>query len=61
MFSDFLPVKFFGFLVVVSIAACLSGALIFLPAVCIIFEPKFLESKKESYNCKEFELEEESA
>lgn len=61
MFSDFLPVKFFGFLVVVSIAACLSGALIFLPAVCIIFEPKFLESKKESFNCKEFELEEESA
>jgi hypothetical protein len=61
MFSDFLPVKFFGFLVVVSIAACLLGALIFLPAVCIIFEPKFLESKKESYNCKEFELEEESA
>lgn len=61
MFSDFLPVKFFGFLVVVSIAACLSGALIFLPAVCIIFEPKFLESKKESFNFKKFELEEESA
>ncbi|PRX27146.1 hypothetical protein BX659_1177 [Orenia metallireducens] len=45
MISDFLPVKFFGFLVVVSIGACLLGALLFLPALCIIFKPKFLETK----------------
>jgi len=47
MISDFLPVKFFGFLVVVSIGACLLGALLFLPALCIIFKPKFLETKSQ--------------
>ncbi|MDP8240891.1 MAG: MMPL family transporter [Candidatus Hatepunaea meridiana] len=43
--SNFLPVKFFGFLVVVSISACLVGALILIPAMCIVFKPKFLEPK----------------
>ncbi|ADL12664.1 Patched family protein [Acetohalobium arabaticum DSM 5501] len=42
--SNFLPVKFFGFLVIISISGCLIGSLILLPAVCIIFEPEFLES-----------------
>jgi len=41
--SNFLPVKFFGFLVVVSIGACLIGALILIPALCIVIKPKFLE------------------
>lgn len=41
--SNFLPVKFFGLLVIISISGCLIGSLILLPAVCIIFEPKFLE------------------
>jgi predicted RND superfamily exporter protein len=43
--SAFLPVKFFGFLVVVSISACLMGALVLLPAVSLVFRPKFLEPK----------------
>ena len=43
MLSNFLPVRFFGFLVVVSIAGCLLGALVVLPAICIVFEPQFLE------------------
>ncbi len=43
--SVFLPVEFFGILVVVSISACLFGALVLLPAVCLIFKPKFLEPK----------------
>lgn len=41
--SGFLPVKFFAFLVTVSIAACLIGALLILPALVLVFEPKFLE------------------
>ncbi len=41
--SAFLPVKFFGFLVVVSISACLVGALVLLPAISLVFRPKFLE------------------
>jgi predicted RND superfamily exporter protein len=44
--SSFLPVKFFGFLVVVSISACLIGALVIIPAICLIIKPKFLEPKE---------------
>lgn len=44
--SNFLPVKFFGFLVVVSITTCLIAALVLLPAICIVFRPKFLEPKE---------------
>jgi len=43
LFSSFMPVKFFGFLVVVSIFSCLIGALILIPALCLVLKPKFLE------------------
>jgi len=43
MLSAFLPVQFFGILVVVSIGACLVGALVILPAVALVFRPGFLE------------------
>ena len=43
LYSSFMPVRFFGFLVVVSIFACLVGALVFIPALCLVFKPKFLE------------------
>jgi len=39
--SGFLPVKFFAFLVTVSIATCLIGALLILPALVLVFEPEF--------------------
>ena len=45
LFSSFLPVKFFGFLIVVSIFSCLIGALILIPALCLVLKPKFLEPK----------------
>jgi hypothetical protein len=41
--SGFLPVKFFAFLVTVSIATCLVGALVILPALVLVFEPDFLD------------------
>jgi len=41
--SNFMPVKFFGFLIVVSIFACLIGGLLLIPALCIVLKPKFLE------------------
>ncbi len=44
--SSFMPVRFFGFLVVVSISSCLIGALILIPALCIVIKPKFLEPKE---------------
>ena len=42
LLSAFLPVQFFGYLVVVSIGGCLVGALVVLPAMCLMWEPKFL-------------------
>ncbi|MFW5687128.1 MAG: efflux RND transporter permease subunit [Halanaerobium sp.] len=44
--SGFLPVKFFAFLVTVSIATCLIGALLILPALVLVFEPEFLENNR---------------
>jgi len=43
--SNFMPVKFFGFLVIVSILSCLGGALVLIPALCIVLKPKFLERR----------------
>ncbi len=45
LISNFLPVRFFGFLVVVSIGACLVGALVLVPSLCIVLRPRFLEPK----------------
>ncbi len=44
LISNFLPVSFFGFLVVISISTCLLGALLVLPAICIVSKPSFLEA-----------------
>jgi hypothetical protein len=41
--SAFYPVRFFGLLVAISILASLVGALVVLPAVVVVFRPKFLE------------------
>ena len=46
MLSSFVPVRFFGFLVVVSILACLIGALMFIPALCLVLKPAFLEPRR---------------
>jgi predicted RND superfamily exporter protein len=45
LISNFLPVQFFGFLVVVSIGGCLIGALVVLPALVLVFRPGFLEPR----------------
>ncbi len=41
--SIFPPLKFFGFLVVVSIFSCAVGAVVLIPALCVVLKPKFLE------------------
>lgn len=41
--SNFLPVRFFGFLVVVSIAGCLLAALFLMPPLMLLFKPRFAE------------------
>ena len=41
--SSFMPVRFYGFLIVVSIFSCLIAALILIPSLCIVLRPRFLE------------------
>jgi len=43
--SNFLPIRFFAFLIIVSISTCLIGGLVLLPAYCIVFRPRFLEPR----------------
>ncbi len=55
-FSVFPTLRFFGFLVMISIIACLVGALVIIPALVLIFRPAFLEpgkaNKKEYLNIR---------
>ncbi len=41
--SAFVPVKSFGFLIVAALSACALAALFLLPALCVWFDPKFLD------------------
>jgi len=45
LLSSFLPIRFFGALIILSIGTCLIGSIILLPSICIIFKPKFLAKK----------------
>jgi len=45
MVSGFKPVQFYGFLVVVTILSCLIGAIVLIPAICMMLKPKFLGYK----------------
>ena len=45
-FSVFSPIRYFGFLVMVSIFTCLIGALVIIPSLVLIFKPDFLEPKQ---------------
>ncbi|MFZ0283044.1 MAG: MMPL family transporter [Bacteroidales bacterium] len=42
MLSGFLSIRFFGYLVVVSIGSCLIGALVVVPAILMKFKPGFM-------------------
>jgi hydrophobe/amphiphile efflux-3 (HAE3) family protein len=43
LLSSFLPVRFFGFLVLTSLGACCAAALLLLPALCVWLKPRFLD------------------
>ena len=43
MLSGFTSIRFFGYLVIISIASCLAGALILIPAILMKFRPGFVE------------------
>ncbi|MBT4410295.1 MAG: MMPL family transporter [Bacteroidetes bacterium] len=46
IFSSFNPIRFFGLLTVLSIIACLVGALIIVPAIIMLIKPNFLKTKE---------------
>lgn len=46
IFSAFLPIRYFGFLVIISISVCLTAALVLVPAMCMVWKPKFLEQRR---------------
>ncbi|MFH0841928.1 MAG: efflux RND transporter permease subunit [Bacteroidota bacterium] len=41
--SGFTSIRFFGYLVIISIGSCLAGALILIPAILVKFRPQFAE------------------
>jgi len=43
MLSGFTSIRFFGYLVFISIGSCLAGALILIPAILMKFKPGFIE------------------
>jgi uncharacterized protein len=44
MFSGFMDIRFFGYLVFISIGACLIGAILIIPAFIMKFKPSFIEN-----------------
>jgi predicted RND superfamily exporter protein len=42
IFSGFASIRFFGYLVIVSISSCLLGAIILVPAIIMKFRPRFI-------------------
>jgi hydrophobe/amphiphile efflux-3 (HAE3) family protein len=57
MFSGFVSIRFFGYLVLISIGSCLIGALVIIPAFLMKYKPGFIgfetEKKKTGKNEKE--------
>ncbi|MFP4522609.1 MAG: hypothetical protein ACLFQK_10725 [Fibrobacterota bacterium] len=46
LFSEFLPVYFFGWLITISISMCLAGSFTLLPAVVKTVKPGFIYKTK---------------
>ena len=48
LLSSFPPIRFFGFLVIISISACLVGALMIIPAILMVFNIELESWKKKN-------------
>ncbi len=44
--SSFPPIRFFGFLVIISITACLAGAFLVIPGLLVTWKPRFVEPNR---------------
>ena len=57
MFSGFTSIRFFGYLVFISIGACLIGAVIVIPAFLLTFRPGFIEKNLSRKKRRKYEKE----
>jgi uncharacterized protein len=57
MFSGFTSIRFFGYLVIISIGACLIGAILVIPAFLLQFRPRFIEKDLSPKKKKRYEKE----
>jgi predicted RND superfamily exporter protein len=50
MFSGFTSIRFFGYLVIISIGSCLLGAIILIPAILVKLRPGFIKTEIDRNN-----------
>jgi len=55
MFSGFTSIRFFGYLVLISIGSCLIGAIIIIPAFLMKFRPRFIELDLTKFKRRKYE------
>jgi len=48
--SGFTSIRFFGYLVIISIGSCLAGAIVLIPAILMKFKPGFVENNMNRRN-----------
>jgi predicted RND superfamily exporter protein len=55
IFSGFTSIRFFGYLVIISIGSCLIGAIVLIPAIIMWFRPGFVMNDMSNSKKKEYE------
>jgi predicted RND superfamily exporter protein len=55
MFSGFTSIRFFGYLVLISIGSCLIGAIVIIPAFLLKFKPGFIQKDLSSKKKRKYE------
>ncbi len=55
MFSGFTSIRFFGYLVLISIGSCLIGAIVIIPAFLITFKPRFISKDLNNRKNRKYE------
>jgi hydrophobe/amphiphile efflux-3 (HAE3) family protein len=53
--SGFQSIRFFGYLVIISIGSCLLGALIVVPAILMRFRPRFIGFETDKFKIRKYE------
>ncbi len=55
IFSGFTSIRFFGYLVIISIGSCLIGAIVLIPAILLKFKPGFVQKELSKSKTKRYE------